>query len=109
MLARADSEETREQRKSVSDVLNGEARGRGAPVDDMRSQGPRKSGLSRRELIVGGLVFGGGLAGLGAVGSGGLVVPASAAAATQPKRGGTLLAAQEVDPVSLDPHTNANF
>lgn len=89
--------------------LNGEDPGRDATVDDMRSQNPRKGGLSRRQLIVDGLAFGGGLAGVGAVGSGGLVVPASAAAATQPKRGGTLFAAQEVDPVSLDPHTNANF
>ncbi|HET9017074.1 MAG TPA: ABC transporter substrate-binding protein [Thermomicrobiaceae bacterium] len=33
----------------------------------------------------------------------------AAQSAGQPKRGGTLQAAAEIDPVSLDPHTNANF
>jgi peptide/nickel transport system substrate-binding protein len=38
------------------------------------------------------------------------VAPTTApAAAGQPKPGGTLNAAAEVDPVSLDPHTNSNF
>jgi peptide/nickel transport system substrate-binding protein len=37
------------------------------------------------------------------------MVPVAHGAAAQPKRGGTLVAAQEVDPVSLDPHTNSNF
>src|SRR5207253_359118 len=60
-------------------------------------------GISRRGLLSSGLALGGGLA-VRALGGGG----AEAAAAT-PKRGGTLVAAQEVDPVSLDPHTNSNF
>ncbi len=35
--------------------------------------------------------------------------PAAVETARVPKPGGTLYAAAEVDPVSLDPHTNANF
>jgi len=75
---------------------------------DSRGARPRKEKLSRRQLIAGGLVVGGSLAAR-ALGPGGLAVPAWAAASAQPKRGGTLVAAQEVDPVSLDPHNNSNF
>jgi len=79
-------------------------------VDEMRGPNRRQGRLSRRGFVTGGLALGGGLAGGRALGGpGGLVVPAPAAAATQPKRGGTLIAAQEIDPVSLDPHTNSNF
>ncbi|HEV2282450.1 MAG TPA: ABC transporter substrate-binding protein [bacterium] len=63
--------------------------------------------LTRRGLILGGLAAGG-LAGSGLF-SGPGQVPAFAAAAGTPKPGGTLIAAQEVDPVSLDPDTNSNF
>src|SRR5262245_19481660 len=65
--------------------------------------------LSRRGLLAGGLALGAGAVGLRTLTSGGLLVPVSAATSPQPKRGGTLVAAQEVDPVSLDPHTNSNF
>jgi len=34
---------------------------------------------------------------------------ARAASVGTPRRGGVLIAAQEIDPVSLDPHTNSNF
>ncbi len=61
--------------------------------------------LSRRAFLGSGLALGGGLAGLSLLGR---PSPASAQAAT-PKRGGTLVAAAEIDPVSLDPHTNSNF
>jgi len=51
-----------------------------------------------------------------ALGSGSIVLghawraeAAPASAPTAPKRGGTLIVAQETDPVSLDPHTNSNF
>src|SRR5262245_22434628 len=59
--------------------------------------------LSRRKLLAGGLALGGGLAGLAATsarppwGQG------------TPKRGGTLVAAAEIDPIALDPHTGSNF
>jgi peptide/nickel transport system substrate-binding protein len=67
--------------------------------------------VSRRGFLAGGLALGGGV-GLGLAERSGRAlsgVEALAAAAAQPKRGGTLIAAQEVDPVSLDPHTNSNF
>jgi peptide/nickel transport system substrate-binding protein len=78
-------------------------------MDAIRGSNHQSGGLSRRQLLAGGLMLGGSLAGLRVLGAGGLSVPASAATAAQPKRGGTLVAAQEVDPVSLDPHTNSNF
>lgn len=55
-------------------------------------------GVDRRTFLAGGLALGGGLATLG-----------RSALAQTPKRGGTLVAAAEIDPVSLDPHTNSNF
>jgi len=69
-------------------------------MDATHGSDPRRR-ISRRGLLSGGLALGGGLA-VRALGGAG-------AAAAQPKRGGTLVAAQEVDPVSLDPHTNSNF
>lgn len=57
--------------------------------------------VARRGFLVGGLA---GLAGVPLLGRGGR--PASA---QTPKRGGTLVAAAEIDPISLDPHTNSNF
>ena len=62
----------------------------------------RRHALSRRRFLIGGLALSGGLAGAGLVTSS-PVAPAWAASAGTPKRGGTLIAAQEVDPVSLDP------
>jgi peptide/nickel transport system substrate-binding protein len=65
--------------------------------------------VNRRAFLAGGLALGGG-ASLGALdGVGYRLAPAEAATASQPRRGGTLVAAAEVDPVSLDPHTNSNF
>ena len=63
--------------------------------------------MSRRAFLAGSAAVAGGLAGLdlGAP----WAVSRARAAAPAPKRGGTLVAAQEVDPVSLDPHTDANF
>jgi peptide/nickel transport system substrate-binding protein len=78
-------------------------------VADRPDSHPQQGRLSRRGFLAGGLALGGGLAGLQALGPGQLLVPVAAATAAQPKRGGTLIAAQEVDPVSLDPHTNSNF
>src|SRR5207245_8184276 len=75
--------------------------GEGSAMDATHGSDLRR--LSRRGLLSGGLALGGGLA-VRALGGGG-----AEAAAAQPKRGGTLVAAQEVDPVSLDPHTNSNF
>ena len=72
-------------------------------MDDIRGS------LSRRQVLAGGLALGGGLAALEALEHGRLVIPMAGAATAQPKRGGTLVAAQEVDPVSLDPHTNSNY
>ena len=48
----------------------------------------------------------GGLAGLDGLARGRL---AQAQATGSPKPGGTLVAAAEIDPISLDPHTNSNF
>ncbi|HET9001049.1 MAG TPA: ABC transporter substrate-binding protein [bacterium] len=70
--------------------------------------------VSRRKLLARGLALGGGL-GLGGAEAAQLLIPSwrgqtvEAATTAQPKRGGTLVAAAEVDPVSLDPHTNSNF
>ncbi|HYM68689.1 MAG TPA: ABC transporter substrate-binding protein, partial [bacterium] len=69
----------------------------------------RRDALSRRKFLAGGLALGGGLAGLDLLGPSSAVAPAWAASTGTPKKGGTLIAAQEVDPVSLDPHTDANF
>jgi len=63
--------------------------------------------MTRRQMIAGGLALGGGLAGLDL--ARGIGLPDAFAAAAAPKRGGTLMAAAEVDPVSLDPHNNSNF
>jgi peptide/nickel transport system substrate-binding protein len=65
--------------------------------------------VSRRAFLAGGLAVGGGIAGLDLLGPGHGPGLALAAAAETPRRGGTIVAAQEVDPVSLDPHTNSNF
>jgi peptide/nickel transport system substrate-binding protein len=70
-------------------------------MDGIRGPNRPLGGLRRRQLLAGALALGGSLAGLRGLGS--------AATSAQPKRGGTLVAAQEVDPVSLDPHTNSNF
>ncbi len=61
--------------------------------------------LSRRSLLAGGLVMGAGMAGVPVSTATG----ATPATPATPKRGGTLIAAAEIDPVSLDPHTNSNF
>lgn len=58
--------------------------------------------LSRRALLAGGLALGGAAA-LHA-GMARSLPGALAATAQTPKRGGTLMGAQEVDPISLDPH-----
>jgi peptide/nickel transport system substrate-binding protein len=65
--------------------------------------GPRHS---RRRFFEHGLTVGAGLAGL-ALEAGPL--PEARAATPAPKHGGTLVGAQDVDPVSLDPHTSSNF
>ncbi|HET7264111.1 MAG TPA: ABC transporter substrate-binding protein [bacterium] len=62
--------------------------------------------MTRRQILAGGLALGGGLAGYDLVRGN---LPEAFAAAATPKPGGTLVAAQEVDPVSLDPDTNSNF
>jgi peptide/nickel transport system substrate-binding protein len=59
-------------------------------------------GIDRRTFLAGGLALGGGLAGLD-------LSRARLVSAQVPKRGGTLVAAAEIDPISLDPHTNSNF
>ena len=63
--------------------------------------------MSRRNALAAGLGLGGSLAGVRMLASADVL--RAVAAAGQPKRGGTLAAAAEVDPVSLDPHTNSNF
>ena len=69
------------------------------------SKGQR--GVSRRAFLAGGLAAGGALGGLELLGGPTRLAVAQTGGA--PKHGGTLVAAQEVDPVSLDPHTNSNF
>ena len=64
--------------------------------------------MSRRDLLAQGLALGGGIAGAGMLG-GAVSLPGAAAAAAQPRPGGTFVCAQEVDPISLDPHTDSNF
>jgi peptide/nickel transport system substrate-binding protein len=64
--------------------------------------------MTRRQVLASSLALGGGLAGAQVLRGTGLPA-AFAAAAETPKPGGLLVAAQEVDPVSLDPHTNSNF
>lgn len=82
-------------------------------MNDRHGQRARP-GLGRRDLLRRGLALG------GAAGLLSALPPVSARAATlrraaatapvpQPRRGGTLLAALDTDPVSLDPHTNSNF
>jgi len=73
-----------------------------------RSTSRGTKSLSRRQFLAGGLAVAGGVAGAD-LGAPWALLPVRAAAAGTPKRGGTLVAAQEVDPVSLDPHTDANF
>ena len=58
--------------------------------------------LSRRELLAGGLALGGAAA--LQTGIARTLPGALAATAQTPKRGGTLMGAQDVDPISLDPH-----
>jgi peptide/nickel transport system substrate-binding protein len=72
-----------------------------------RSGQERSGALSRRGLLAGGLALGGGLAGLDRLGAASRL--AWAQGGGPPKRGGTLTAAAEIDPISLDPHTNSNF
>ncbi len=72
-----------------------------------RSVRGQASRFTRRTLLTGGLVAGG-LGGLdGLRGSTGRT--ADAASSAPPRRGGMLFVAQDVDPISLDPHTNANI
>ena len=68
----------------------------------------RQGRLSRRDLLAQGLALGGGIAGAGML-EGAVVLPGASAAAPQPRPGGTFVCAQEVDPISLDPHTDSNF
>ena len=76
----------------------------------MPKTGPSARGsLTRRSLLEAGAALGG-LAGLGLIGApGSLTRTAAAAPQGAPKRGGTLVAAQEVDFLSLDPHTDTVF
>jgi peptide/nickel transport system substrate-binding protein len=65
--------------------------------------------LDRRTLLRRGALAAG-LTGLGLLESlTGDPLSAGAQNAASPRRGGTLFAAQDVDPISLDPHTNANL
>jgi peptide/nickel transport system substrate-binding protein len=59
-------------------------------------------GIDRRSFLAGGLALGGGLAGLD-------LSRARLVSAQTPKRGGTLVAAAEIDPIGLDPHNSSNF
>jgi peptide/nickel transport system substrate-binding protein len=62
----------------------------------------RHHGIGRRKFLGGGLALGSGLAGLD-------LSRARFVSAQTPKRGGTLVAAAEIDPVGLDPHNSSNF
>jgi peptide/nickel transport system substrate-binding protein len=72
-----------------------------------RSVRGQASRFTRRTLLTGGLIAGGlgGLDGLRAS----MERAAGAASSAPPRRGGMLFLAQDVDPISLDPHTNANI
>ena len=59
-------------------------------------------GIGRRTFLGGSLALGGGLAGLD-------LSRAHLVSAQTPKRGGTLTAAAEIDPIGLDPHNSSNF
>jgi len=73
----------------------------------MSSESGSRGTLSRRALLAGGLALGGAAA--LDLATARAVLPARAASVDAPKRGGTLTAAQEVDPLTLDPHKNSNF
>ena len=68
----------------------------------------RHGRLTRRDALAGGLALGASAAGGRVLGEGSRL-PVAAAAAMQPRAGGTFICAQEVDPISLDPHTDSNF
>ena len=59
-------------------------------------------GIGRRTFLGGSLALGGGLVGLD-------LSRAHLVSAQTPKRGGTLTAAAEIDPIGLDPHNSSNF
>ena len=59
-------------------------------------------GIGRRTFLGGSLALGGGLVGLD-------LSKAHLVSAQTPKRGGTLTAAAEIDPIGLDPHNSSNF
>jgi ABC-type transport system substrate-binding protein len=63
--------------------------------------------VSRRAFLASGLALGGGLTSLDILGPGTRL--ALAQTTGTPKRGGTLTAAAEIDPIALDPHTGSNF
>jgi peptide/nickel transport system substrate-binding protein len=63
--------------------------------------------VSRRAFLASGLALGGGLTSLDLMGPGTRL--ALAQTTGTPKRGGTLTAAAEIDPIALDPHTGSNF
>ena len=67
-----------------------------------RGRSHSHQGVDRRTFLAGGLALGGGLAGLD-------LSRARLVSAQTPKRGGTLVAAAEIDPIGLDPHNSSNF
>ncbi len=67
-----------------------------------RSTSGSRRGIDRRTFLGGSLALGGGLAGLD-------LSRAHLVSAQTPKRGGTLVAAAEIDPIGLDPHNSSNF
>ncbi len=62
--------------------------------------------VSRRAFLAGGMLVAGEML---RAGTSRRLPAALAATAETPRRGGALIAAQEVDPFTLDPHANANF
>jgi peptide/nickel transport system substrate-binding protein len=68
-----------------------------------RKDSKGRPAVDRRRFLAGGLAVGGGLVGLDRLS------PRVARAQGTPKRGGMLVAAAEIDPVALDPHTGSNF